>query len=157
MKLSFQGDALFGPCPEGGDLDFIDGEPVRSGGLSGAVYIAMMGGNHFDDGSPASKLQWWGNALDSDPTAHIRGRTSTLLATLPATSGNLRRIEAATVNDLQWMLDTGVANEITVAASLEAVRFVVIEVTVTANDQTETFRYRENWTAGSFEPALSCT
>lgn len=156
MKLQFQGDALWGPCPDGGDVEFVDGEPLRSGGLAGAVYISLTGGNQADDGTPGSKLAWWGNLLESDENRHIRGRTGTLIAGLPMSSANLLRIETAANDDLAWMLSAGVATEITVAASIEAARRLVIAVTVVSDDKSETFLFRENWLAGPFETSLSC-
>lgn len=156
MKLSFEGDALWGPCPDGGNLNFINGEPVRSGGLSGAVYISLVGGNQLDDGTPESKLQWWGNYLETDANRQFHGRTGTLLAGLPMTSGNLRRVEQAAQDDLQWMLDAGVATEITVAAAIVSNRFIELTIDILAFGRRETFQFRENWTAGAFEPVLSC-
>lgn len=156
-KLQYQGDALWGACPDGGDVEFVDGEPIRSGGLSGAIYISMFGGNYLDDGVPGSNLQWWGNHLEADETRHIRGRTGTLVAGLPMVSANLLRVEEAGRQDCQWMLDIGVASELTVEASIQSAQFLCITVTVTALDQTETFEFRENWASGPFEPpALAC-
>ena len=82
-KLAFTGDALWGPCPDGGSLHFVDGEPIRSGGLQAAVYISLFGGNELDDGAANSKLQWWGNHIGNDEP--LRSRTGTLLMTLPMT------------------------------------------------------------------------
>ncbi len=154
MKLAFQGDALWGPCPDGGSVQFIGGEPVRSGGLSGAVYISMFGGNQLDDGTPDSKLQWWGNHVGSDEDIH--GRTGTLLQTLPMTSTNLRRVEETVLIDLDWMLTLGVASEISVAASMAASRFLILIITINSLNTSESYKYRLNWAAGPFEPELVC-
>ena len=152
----YQGDALFGPCPDGGDIDFLGGNVVRSGGLSGAVYISMMGGNHLDAGDPASRQQWWENYLEADQARHIRGRTGTLIAGLPLSSANLGRIVEAANLDLAWLVDTGVATGITVEAEIEAARRILLTVTVEAIDSTEQFQFRENWLAGLTEPPLTC-
>ncbi len=156
MTTQFKGDALWGACPDGGDVDFVDGEPVRSGGLQAAVYISLMGGNQDDDGSPESKLQWWGNSLESDTNRVIRGRTGTLIAGIPMSSGNLLRIEQAAQQDLAWMLSVGAATGIAVTAGIEAARRLVLTVDVEAFDTTNTFVFRENWLAGPSEPALTC-
>jgi phage gp46-like protein len=152
----YQGDALFGPCGDGGDIDFLGGNVVRSGGLSGAVYISMMGGNHLDEGDPESRKQWWGNYLDAAPERHIRGRTGTLIAGLPLSSANLGRVVDAVHQDTAWMVDIGLATNVTVEAEIEAARWLLITVTVEAIDSTESFQYRENWEAGLTEPALTC-
>ena len=153
----YQGDALFGPCPDGGNINFAaGGTVVRSGGLQGASYISMMGGNHLDDGTPDSKLQWWGNHLEEDPDRHIRGRTGTLIAGLPLSSENLNLIEEAAVEDHEWMISSGVATSVAVVASIVAARRVKIDVTIEANNVSESFFFQENWISGPGEPALSC-
>jgi phage gp46-like protein len=152
----YQGDALWGPCPDGGDIMWNGGEPQRSGGLSGAVYISLMGGNQRDTGELESKQQYWGNHLEADTNRHIRGRTGTLIAGIPLSSGNLVRITKAADQDLAWMISTGVATSVLVEATIEAARRVVITVIVESRDDTETFVYRENWLAGPTEPPLSC-
>jgi phage gp46-like protein len=155
-KLVFEGDALWGPCPDGGSLDFIDGEPVRSGGLSAAAYISMFGGNQLDDGTPDSALQWWGNFVE-DSDEEIRGRTGTLLQSLPMTSSNLIRVEATVLLDLQWMLDLGIATELAVTASMQSARFLVLQIEINSLGNTaETYKYRLNWASGPFEPELTC-
>ncbi len=152
----YQGDALWGACPDGGDIEIQNGTVIRSGGLSAAVYISMFGGNQEDAGSPDSKLQWWGNYLEEDPDRHIRGRTGTLIAGLPLSSGNLVRLEESTRQDLAWMLSTGVATEIEASAALVAGVDVEITVVVNAFNVSETFVFVENWLAGPNEPALTC-
>lgn len=152
--LAFDGDALWGPCPDGGTMDFRDGEPIRSGGLSGAVYISLFGGNVADDGTPGSKLQYWGNHIGNDEP--IRGRLEALLQTLPMTSSNLRRVEETALEDLEWMTEQGVATEIVVEASMQSARFLLLAITITSENTEESFRYRTNWLAGASEPDLTC-
>lgn len=152
----YQGDALWGACPDGGTIEFREGLVVRSGGLAGAVYISMMGGNQLDEGDPESLLQWWGNHLDTDENVHVRGRTGTLIAGIPMSSGNLARIVEAIESDLAWMITMGVATSIEASAGIEAARRIVLTVVVTAFDRTETFIFRQNWISGPTEPALTC-
>ena len=153
----YQGDALFGPCPNGGDIEFVGGDPRRSGGLSGAVYISMFGGNSLDAGDPDSTAQWWGNYLESDTNKRIHGRTGTLVAGIPMAGSNLARIEEAALRDLDWMVTLGVATSVEVSTSIESARDLLITVTVQAQNTELTFVYRENWLAGLTEPAqLPC-
>ena len=115
----------------------------------------MFGGNQLDDGTPESNLQYWGNFVSNDEP--IRGRTGTLLQTLPMTSSNLSIVEATVLEDLAWMLDLGIATEITVTASMQAARFLLLAVQINIVAETpETFRYRLNWASGPFEPDLTC-
>jgi phage gp46-like protein len=137
------GDALFEACPDGGDITLVDGLIARTGGIPGAVYISIMGGNDDDDGRPGAKEQYWGNALEADETRHIRSRTATILIGLPMTALSLRAVEAAALQDLAWMTTTGVASEIRVTASIRSPNWLVLRVEVDG----ESFEFRLNWEA----------
>lgn len=151
MKLVFTADALFAPVPDGGEIRFIDGEPIRSGGLAGAVYILLWGGNQADDGTPESAEAWWGNQLGSDEPIH--SRTATLVQGLPMVSGNLRRIEETVEEDLQPLIDDGVATSVEATAGMRSARFLLLEIRVeSVGNATEILVYRLNWESGPFEP-----
>ena len=149
----YQGDALWDACPDGGNIEFRPGGTVvRSGGLRGASYISMFGGNHLDDGTPDSREQWWGNHLESNPDHHIHGRTGTLIAGLAMSSANLVLIAEAAREDHEWMISAGVATSVEVEASIVAARHIRLTVTVKADNVSETFFFQENWIAGPGEP-----
>lgn len=156
-KVPYTGDALFAPCPEGGDMQFDNGEPLRGGGLSNAVYISIAGGNDLDDGLPNSRLQYWGNFIETDEARHVRSRTLTLARQLPLVSANLLRIENAVLEDTAWLISTGAATEITAVASIEHPRKLCLTITVNTFNDTKVFKFRPNWEAAEFEPAqLEC-
>ena len=101
--------ALVSATDVGGNIEITVGLVRRSGGLSGAVYISLMGGNDEDEGEPTPAKSWWGNVLEADPSLRIRGRFATLVRGLPLTGPNLNRAVAAAEADLAWLVTSGVA------------------------------------------------
>ena len=134
--IGYNGDALFEQTPDGGEITFVNGDPTRSGGLPGAVYISLFGGNGE---------AWWGDTIDDLPG--VVGRTGQLLAGLELTGPNLLRIEDSVLVDTQWMLDAGVASSITPTAAIEAAKRFRLTVEVEAFGEVQTFVYTENWRA----------
>ena len=108
-----------------------------SEGLETAVYLSLFGGNEDDPAEADTALQWWGNLLETEPERAYRSETQYLVRSLPAIPLNLRRIEQAAARDLQWILDTGVAQSVTIEATIPAVNRVRLGVViVTATEQT---------------------
>ena len=147
MAVAFTGDALFFNTPDGGDLEFVDGEATRTGGLPGAVYILLFGGNDRDEGEAGSAFTWWGNLLDEDTNRHIRGETGSILQHLPMTGPSLLRIQDAAERDLAGLVELGVITELTVTATIEAARRLRLQLDMNYNGETETLVYRLNWGA----------
>lgn len=94
-------------------------------GLETAVYLSLFGGK-----------DWWGN-IGEPPERQATAKTEAFLATIPATSGNLRRLEETVLADLAW-LDCSVE----VSASIPKLNWVEIEIKIHGE---ETIRYVEAW------------
>lgn len=123
-------DVLLRQTNDGGDITVENGLVLMSEGLETAAYLSMFGGNEDDPGEGATELQWWGNIGETEPARTYRSETQHLIRSLPATSGNLRRIEQAAARDLQWMIDGGVAESITVEASIPSLNRVLVSGTI---------------------------
>lgn len=134
--IGYNGDALFEATPDGGSITFVNGDPTRSGGLPGAVYISLFGGNGE---------QWWGDTIDDLPG--VVGRTGQLLDGIALSGPNLRRVEESALVDLQWMLDHGVASNVEATAVIEAAKRMRLTVEVEAEGEIQTFVFTENWRA----------
>lgn len=129
-------DVLLRQTNDGGDVTIRGGLLLMSEGLETAAYLSLFGGNEDDPADADSAQQWWGNLLDVEPERAYRSETQFLVQGLPAIPFNLRRIEQAAARDLQWMLDTGAAQSITVEATIPAVaRVRVALVIITASGQ----------------------
>lgn len=116
---------------DGGEIEIVNGEVTRGSGYETAAYLSLFGGNEDDSGLPADKSkQWWGNWSEPDPARAYRSETQYLLNTLPATTGNLRRLQPAAENDLAWLVDKGHAKSVSVAIGMPAINHVSYDVLI---------------------------
>lgn len=106
-------------------------------GLESAVYLSLFGGNIDDDGSEKSTRNWWGNLGENDEAKVYRSTTAHVLATLPPTPTNLRRIEDAAKNDLAWLLEQGITENLDIRAGIPARNQVHLTVKIDGLDPLE--------------------
>ncbi|ANO58049.1 hypothetical protein [Shewanella phage SFCi1] len=132
-------DVLLFQTLDDGDIDINGGIVQLSDGLETAVYLSMFGGNQADDGLPDNPFGWWGNE-DEDVDRRMVSRLQNLLEGLPATSGNLKRLNDAALADLSWLTASGY--EVSVSASVPAINRV--KMTVSVNGQI--LEFTEEWT-----------
>jgi phage gp46-like protein len=133
---------------DGGEIELIGGEPVMVAGLETAAYLSLFGGNESDSGLPGDDLkQWWGNFGEAEPARRYRSETQHLLATLPPTTGNLRRLEFAVCNDLAWLIARKRVASVDVRASMPARNRVQLAVwcALVPGEQTITFAHDQAW------------
>ena len=143
-----QGDVKLFQTVDDGEITVVDGVVEMSGGLETSVYLSMFGGNEDDTGSDGNPHTWWGNLDETGPVRQYRSETQNLLQSLPATTGNLRRVEDAANRDVAWMLEIGVASSITILASLPRLNVIQIDVQIQAVGEESQFTFVENWKAG---------
>jgi phage gp46-like protein len=144
-----EGDVLLEQTPDGGNITVADGVTIMTGRFHTAIYLSLFGGNEDDPGGDDRSREWWGNKLETDPAYQYRSETQYLLRSLPATSGNLRRVEDAALRDLQWLLDVKAASSVVVSASIPTLNKIQINVTVEAVGEREAFSFTENWEAAA--------
>jgi phage gp46-like protein len=129
-------DVVLRHTNDGGDITIENGLLLMSEGLETAAYLSLFGGNEDDPAGTDTAQEWWGNLLDVEPERAYRSETQFLLHALPAIPFNLRRIEQAATRDLQWMLDTGLAQSVAVEATIPALNRVGLGlVIITATEQ----------------------
>ena len=149
--MNTDGDVLLFQTVDDGDITVTDGITQLTGGFNTAFYLSLFGGNFEDDGAQDSPFTWWGNRLENEPDGKYVSRTQNLLRGLPATSGNLRRVEEAARRDLQWFLDTGIATSVEVEASIPEYGRVTIEGGIFVQGEFIPFKFTENWKAAQSE------
>lgn len=142
-----QGDVALKQTPDGGDFNVENGIVEMCPGLEVAAYISLFGGNIEDDGSLNNPKQYWGNVIENEPVKQLRSRTQFLVKSLPLTSANLRRVEEAARNDLQWFLDGRIASELEVVATVPALNKLQIDIAINAYGIEQNFTFTENWGA----------
>ena len=127
-------DVVLYNTADGGEIVCEGGVIALDPGIESAVYNSLFGGNEDDSGDDDGKPnQWWGNVIETDENKLLRSRTQHLLRSIPATSGNLRLIEDAVVQDLDWMVSTELAGAVGAFASIPALNTVKIEVKIIVN------------------------
>lgn len=136
-----EGDVKLFQTDDDGNITVENGLVEMSGGLETAAYLSLFGGNEDDDGRDNNPANWWANLDEVDPTREYHSETQNLLQALPATTGNLRRIEDAAGRDLAWFVDSGVASSVGVSASIPGINRIKLTIDIEA----VSFEFVENW------------
>lgn len=122
-------------------------------GLESAVYLSLFGGNVKDDGREQNEFQWWGNLSENEENKKYRSTAAYLLRTVPPSPKNLRRIENAAKNDLEWFLKAGFTQEIFVTATMPKLNQVKLTVAMEGIDPLE---FRSDWgSPEDFVPSIA--
>ena len=141
-----EGDVKLFQTDDDGEITVENGLVEMSGGLETAAYVSLFGGNEDDDGSEDNPNNWWANLNETDPTRRYRSETQNLLQALPATTGNLRRIEDAAGRDLSWFVDLNIATSLSVSASIPGINRIKLTIDIDGDTSVE---FVENWKAGA--------
>lgn len=144
-----QGDVLLFQTDDNGEINVEGGLVEMSGGLETAAYLSLFGGNEDDDGLSENGFTFWGNLDEIDPAQQYRSETQHLLQSIPATTGNLRRIEDAADRDLAWFIEKKVASSVTVIASIPGLNKIKIVINIEAQGEEYKFEFVENWKVSS--------
>lgn len=144
-----EGDVKLFQTDDDGDITVENGLVEMSGGLETAAYLSLFGGNEDDDGRADNPANWWANLDEVDPARQYHSETQNLLQALPATTGNLRRIEDAAGRDLAWFVDSSVASSVTVSAGIPGINRIKLTIDIEAVGQESSFEFVENWKAGA--------
>lgn len=116
------------------DGDITDGLTLTTG-LETAVYLSLFGGNENDDGTPGNPKAYWANVNTDEADQRQISRLQNLLAGLPATTGNLKRLNDAALADLAWL------DGVTVSSSIPQLNRVKITVDIKGQE----FQFIEGW------------
>lgn len=137
-----QGDVILFQDLDGGNIEINNGLIEMSGGLQTSVYLSLFGGNDEDNKIDNQEFNksWWGN-LNENEINQIRSETQYLLKSLPISSANLRKLELVVQRDLNWMIESNLAKEIKVNATIPNLNMVKLIIQI---DQKE-FEFIENW------------
>lgn len=149
MTKEQQGDVSLFQTNDDGNIEVEGGIVTMGGGLETSAYLSLFGGNEDDDGSQDSNASWWANLDEIDPSRGYRSEAQNLLQALPATSGNLRRIEDAANRDLAWFITNKVASSVNVVASIPGLNKIKLTIDIEALGEESSFEFVENWKAGA--------
>lgn len=144
-----QGDVSLFQTDDDGEITVEGGIVTMSGGLETSAYLSLFGGNEDDDGRADNPANWWANLDEVDPAREYHSETQNLLQAIPATTGNLRRIEDAANRDLAWFITNNVASSVTVVASIPGINRIKLTIDIEAQGEETSFEFVENWKAGA--------
>lgn len=142
-----QGDVFLYQTVDDGDIIVENGITEMTGSFETMAYLCLFGGNEDDDGRPGNPKTYWGNLDEIDPANQYRSETQNLLQALPATSGNLLRVEDAALRDLNVFIEKNIASSVSVLATIPALNRVKIVIDIEANGEESSFEFVENWKA----------
>lgn len=140
-----QGDVQLFQTNDDGEIRVENGIVAMSGGLSTSVYLALFGGNEDDTGAQDDNRTWWGNLLETSPSAQYRSETQNLLQSLPITSSNLRRLDDAIRRDLRYLSTEDIASSVAVEITIPELNRVKIVISINAEGRESTFEFIANW------------
>lgn len=145
--MSFEGDVLMFNTLDGGEIEFVNGQPVMTGAFETMLFLCLFGGNFEDDGLEHNRKIWWANLNESNPDRRYISRFQNLaFQGVPLTSGNLRRLEEAALSDLNVFKTSGIAGEISAVASIPARNRLKLTIGINSpqGENTET-EFLINW------------
>lgn len=133
----FEGDVLLVETPDGGDIVVKNGCVLPCKDFSSAVYISLFGGNKADDGKVKNNRTWWGNILAGvREDEKIISRFQAVITGMPFSIKNIRAAESAARLDLEWLKNTGAADEIIVDGTVKGKNNFVLCVCVNIGGKT---------------------
>jgi phage gp46-like protein len=128
-------DVLLFQTNDGGDVEFVGGQPTMHDGFDVAVYLSCWGGNEQDPGLPGDTSKMWWGSIGEPLDRQYRSELQYLLRDLPVTAANRQLVEDAADRDLNWMR-TALSATVTIAVSIPARNTWLIEIEVVVGDQT---------------------
>jgi phage gp46-like protein len=126
-----EGDPKLFNAGDGSELVISGGQPVMDTGLENAVYLSLF------------SAPWWGNAI-SEPAEQLTSRFEELNT---RTLTNQARLDAGEFvrQALAWMVIEGIAQSVTVNASIAAVGVLALVITIQQPDDATRIKYKINW------------
>lgn len=127
----FMGDVLLTSTPDGVDIVLENGLIKDCRDFDSAVLLSLMGGND-EDLNRRPKETWWGNLVEGTQESEwISSEFGAMVKGFPLTSGNLRKAKDACKRDLNWIMNEGGADNISVELAAESSQRVKLDVEVT--------------------------
>ena len=132
-KTEFTGDVLLSGADGMGNIVIEDGLIKDCRNFSTAVYLSLFGGNARDSAGRENET-WWGNLIPgTKKNEKLISSFYAIVNGLPLNSNNIKKAVAAAKDDLGWMLEEGIADEIETAIFATNAKKVELTVHITKN------------------------
>lgn len=113
MAEEFGGDVLLFDTQDGAEITIFNGLISMDKGFNSAVYLSLFGGDKDDTGEVVNNNTWWGNKIQNiSENEKLVSRFQAFITSVPLTSKNVKLAEGKVIQDLQWMIDDGIADSI---------------------------------------------
>ncbi|MCI6912992.1 MAG: hypothetical protein MR771_07495 [Treponema succinifaciens] len=127
-KTEFAGDILINGADGMGNIVIEDGLVKDCRNFSTAVYLSLFGGNARDDAGRDNET-WWGNLIPgTKKNEKLVSSFYAIVSGFPINSNNIKRAARAAKDDLSWMIEEGIADEID--ASIHAISIRQVQLTI---------------------------
>jgi len=144
MSILRQGDIYIYLTEDGAEISVINGEPVMDGGFESAVLISLFANENKDH---------WMNEYMSE-NEKMKGNFYSFIKNTAKTLTTMRKAEELAKLDLQWLIDTGAADDVQITIISESPVRINMEVNILANGNTIFNRiYGVNWLYQKNDPA----
>jgi phage gp46-like protein len=131
----YEGDVKLFNTESGGDIKYVNGQPVMDAGLETAAYISLF----TLDG-------WWGNEFITSENGKLGSEFQTL-TNQPLATSTIRDAEELAKDALEWMLNSGLADSIEAESEIPNPSRLDTEITIFRPSLEETFKFAFNWDA----------
>ena len=149
MAEELGGDVLIFDSIDGADISVINGLVTMDNGFNSAVYLSLFGGDEDDTGEVVNNNTWWGNKLQNmSENEKLVSRFQAFIKSVPLTSKNILLAEEKVEQDLQWMVDDGIADSIESVISVVGKKEINLTITVSKYGEViEAGNYSLQWGA----------
>lgn len=129
-KTEFAGDVLINGADGSGNIVIEDGLVKDCRNFSTAVYLSLFGGNARDDAGRDNET-WWGNLIPgTKKNEKLISSFYAIVSGFPLNSNNIKKAVATAKDDLNWMTEEGIADEIDASIYVMSARQVQLTVRI---------------------------
>lgn len=147
----FAGDVYMFDGIDGGDISIINGLVIADRAFTTATYLSLFGGCEEDGGKVDDPKTWWGNRFNNTPDDEkMVSRVQAFFKRKPVTIKNILIAEELVKEDLNWLVEDGVADDISVAISASDINRVELSIVVRKSGELiEKGNWTINWEVAS--------
>ena len=132
-KTEFAGDVLLSGADGYGNIAIEDGLVKDCRDFSTAVYLSLFGGNARDEAGRDNET-WWGNLIPGTKKSEkLVSSFYAIVSGFPLNANNRKKATRAAKDDLSWMTEEGIADEIEVSIYATSVKEVRLTVHISKN------------------------
>ena len=130
----FYGDVLLIDTPDGAELKIENGLIVSDKSFRTAVYLSILGGDEEDLGEVKTDKTWWGNFLENEAEEEkLVSRFQAFKKANVLSTKNIQLAEEKLEQDLHWLIDYNIADDLEIAISVVEQNNINIEIKILKN------------------------